>query len=390
MKFPKIFIKSIIIFAVVSIIFIAKIPYAGFQYLTKNVVDGAVATFNHYGDIADSLFLGEFGEQPKTIEGFDFDQLQDSGKQINIDYDETIKLIKEPFGSYWISDALGTTIITLVKQLATTILKSYVKNRIIVSILTLFGFLLIMILSKYLLKNQIHKSELLQEDNLGPKRLSRILDIFSILFVTLLLLMSGYFIFNFIRHISSFLKYPPICNFAEFDTTSSFYFEELVLLIGIIFSISIFIKIIHEKKPVLKKFFVLFWAIPIIAIGFNLYLSNQNISVFNKMLDTQNLNSNRQMVVSDCAKIAYSARQWFLSNKEDKKLEELTFEDTAISQQTENGIYNISIKDNILTITGKGNYISKDGENNQVKVTYDSVTNSINTKIRDKNFIMKE
>ena len=382
MKFPKIFIKKIIIFAVVSIIFIAVIPYAGFHYLTKNVVDGAIETFDHYAAITDSIFVDEFGESsPQSIEGFDFDQLRDLGNQLNIDFDETIEHIREPFGSYWISDALGTTVVSLVKQLATTILKSYVKIRVIAAILTLVGFLLIVILSKYLLKKQILKIELLQEEKLEPKLLSRILDVFSILFVTLLLLMNGYFIFNFIRHISSFLKYPPICNFAKFDTTSSFYFEELVLLIGIIILISVLVRFFLKKNPMMKKIFVLCWTIPVIAIGFNLHISSQNISVFNKMLDTQNLNSNRQMVVSDCNKIVYSARQWFLSDKEDKKLEELTFEDIVISQQTENGIYNFSIEDNILKITGKGNYVNKDGESCRIKVTYDSVTDSINTKI---------
>jgi len=381
MEFPKTFIKRIIIFAVVSIIFIAVIPYAGFHYLTKNVVDKAVVTFNHYGDIADSLFLGEFGEKTKTIEGFDFDKLQDLGNQLNIDFDETIKHIREPFGSYWISDAYGTTIISLVKQLSKTILKSYVKIRIIAAILTLFGFILIVFLSKYWLKKQILKSELLQEEKLEPKLLSRILDIFSILFVTLLLLMNGYFIFNFIRHISNFLKDPPICNYAKFNTTSSFYFEEIVLLIGIIFLISIFVKIIHEKKTVLKKFYVLYWIIPVIAIGFNLHISSQNITVFNKMLDTQNLNSNRQMVVSDCSKIAYSVRQWFLINEKNKNLEDFTFEDIVISQSLDSGIYEVSADNNILTITGKGNYVSKDGESSRIMVTYDSITDSINTKI---------
>ncbi|MBL7148611.1 MAG: hypothetical protein ISS80_00890 [Candidatus Cloacimonetes bacterium] len=381
MKFPKIFIKRIIIFAVVSIIFIAVIPYAGFIILQKNVVDKAVVTFNHYGDIADSLFLGEFGENTKTIEGFDFDQLQNLGNQINIDFDETIKLIKKPFGSYWISDAFGTTIVSLVKQLATTILKSYVKVRVIAAILTLFGFILIVIFNKYLLKNQIRKSELLQEDNLGPKRLSRILDILSYLFVTLLLLMNGYFIFNFIRHISSFLQYPPICNFAKFDTTSSFYFEEIVLLIGIIFLISIFVRFFLKKNPMMKKIFVLCWIIPVIAIGFILHISSQNITVFNTMLDTQNLNSNRQMVVSDCSKIAYSSRQWFLINEKNKNLEDFTFENIVISQSLDSGIYEVSADNNILTITGKGNYVSNDGESCQVKVTYDSITDSINTVI---------
>ena len=70
-----------------------------------------------------------------------------------------------------------------------------------------------------------------------------------------------------------------------------------------------------------------------------------------------------------------------MSNKEDKKLEEITFEDFIIPQRTENGIYNFSIKDNILTITGKGNYVNNDGESSRIKVTYDSVKDSINVKI---------
>jgi len=58
----------------------------------------------------------------------------------------------------------------------------------------------------------------------------------------------------------------------------------------------------------MKKIFVLCWIVPIISIGFNFYISGQDILVFNKILDKQNLNYNRQMAVSDCNKIVYSTR----------------------------------------------------------------------------------
>ena len=89
------------------------------------------------------------------------------------------------------------------------------------------------------------------------------------------------------------------------------------------------------------------------------------------------------MVISDCGKIAYSARQWYLTNSEKNKvsLEELTFSDVAVPSENENGKYIFSVEGNLLTITGEGKLVNKDGTYALGITTYNAETDSIKTEI---------
>ena len=72
--------------------------------------------------------------------------MQELGTEINVDFDETIELIKKPFGSVWITHALGLTVVGLVKILAATIINAIISNIIYSTILSCIGIIILFVL----------------------------------------------------------------------------------------------------------------------------------------------------------------------------------------------------------------------------------------------------
>ncbi|MDP8201542.1 MAG: hypothetical protein P9M11_05315 [Candidatus Tenebribacter burtonii] len=116
MKFSRSLIIRVVLFAIICVIIVGLLPTRAQVYLEGKDSEKAIETFNFYAAISDSVFYGDFSKMmPQSIEGFDFAKLKELGTGINFDFNETIELINKPFGSAWITHALGLTIISLVK-----------------------------------------------------------------------------------------------------------------------------------------------------------------------------------------------------------------------------------------------------------------------------------
>jgi len=366
MKISVLLVNRIIIMAVASIILIAAIPYLSFQFLQRHIVDEAVIGFNKHCDIVDSIFTEEFFEEPTKIKDFDYEKLTDLGEQVDVDLSAYIQKSKEPHGSSWLLQAFGMIFHKMVVNLAKRILINYSQNRIISSILSILGLFFIFILGKELLK-KTHKAE---DNDTSPLLLQRSQVIYRLLLSILILAGSGFLLIYFI------IKYPPILYYPPINATLSFYFEGIVIIIGIMILLLIFGLLIRKRDNRPKNYLAFFWTVPVLAIIFNLYIDNQQISVHNTMIDTQKLHSYRQRNVYHSADIIYSAQQWYLQNNGEYSMEDFVQQNNLKTQNLEHGTYNISANDTLLTIMGTGNFVSKEGISPKLQATYNTVTDS--------------
>ncbi len=386
MKFSKSLIIRVVLFAIVCVIIVGLLPTRAQVHLEGKDAEKAIETFNFHAEISDSIFYGDFSKMmPQSIEGFDFVKLEELGTGINVDFDETIELIKKPFGSVWITHALGLTIINLVKQLAETIVNAKISNILYTTLLTCIGILIVFVLFILLFPKKfmkIEKEKLLTEP-IKPAWFTMILSGLNILTLASLLGIITYIIVISIPMSIKLILAPPIANFGQIYFGATFYITTLVFLFGIVFPIYLLIYFFRTKQTALRKFYSFILIIPIIALGHNLWWSTRFVESVNVIIDQQNTSSNRQMVISDCGKIAYSTRQWYLTNSEKNKvsLEELTFSDVAVPSENENGKYSLSIEGNLLTITGEGKLVNKDGTYALGITTYNAETDSIKTEI---------
>ncbi|MCK5051462.1 MAG: hypothetical protein KAS53_07005 [Candidatus Cloacimonetes bacterium] len=386
MKFSRSLIIKVVLFAIVSVIIVGLLPTRLQVYLEGKAAEKGIETFNYYAEISDSVFYGYFGENiPKNIEGFDFVKLQELGTEINVDFDDTIELIKKPFGSVWITDALGLTVISLVKQIAETIVNAKISNMFYSTILSCIGIIILFVLffvffSKNFIKS---KKEIFLNESIKPQWFSVILSGLNIILLASLLGIITYVIVVSIPMSIKFISAPPIADFGQINYGATFYITTFVFLFGIVFSIFLLIFYFKMKQTELRKLYTFILIIPILALGYNLWSSTRHVDSVNKIIVSQNISSNRQMVISDCGKIAYSARQWYLTNSHENgmKLEELTFPDVAVSPENENGKYIFFVEGNLLTITGEGKLVNKDGTTALGVTTYNAETDSIKTEI---------
>lgn len=386
MKFSKSLIIRVVLFAIVCVIIVGLLPTRAQVYLEGKDAEKGIETFNYYAEISDSVFYGYFGENiPKSIEEFDFVKLQELGTEINVNFDETIELIKKPFGSAWITHALGLTVVSLVKQIAETIVNAKISNMLYSTILSCIGIIILFVLffvffSKKFIKS---KKEIFLNESIKPLWFSVILSGLNIILLASLLGIITYIIVISIPMSIKFISAPPIADFGQINYGATFYITTLFFLFGIVFSIFLLIYYFKMKQTELRKLYTFILIIPILALSYNLWSSTRFVKSVNKIIDSQNINSNRQMVISDCCKIAYSTRQLYLTNSQDNNvtLEELTFSDVAVSPENENGRYSFSVEGNLLTITGEGKLVNKDGTSAFGITTYNAKTDSIKTEI---------
>jgi len=386
MKFTRLLIIRIVLFAIVSVIIVGLLPTQLQLYLEEKGTEKAIETFNYHAEISDSIFYGDFGNTiPKTIEGFNFDQLQDLGNQINIDFDETIKLIKKPFGSAWITHALGLTINSLVKQLAETIVNSKISNILYTTFLTCIGILIVFVLFILLFPGKfmkIEKEKLLTEP-IKPAWFATILSGLNFILLALLLGIITYVILISIPMSIKLILEPPIANFGQINFGTTFYFTTFVFLFGVVFSIFLLIHFFRTKQAALRRFYSFILIIPIIALGYNIWSSTIFVESVNVIIDSQNISSNKQMVINDCREVVFSARQWYLTNSEKKELnmDEFTLSKIAVLQDNNYGIYNFSVEGNLLTIIGNVKYDDEDRDSDLGIITYNTETDLIKAKI---------
>ncbi len=386
MKISRSLIIKTVIFAIICVIIVGILPTRVQIHLEGKDAEKGIESFNYYAEISDSIFYGDFGNTiPKDIEGFDFAKLQELGTEINVDYDETIELIKKPFGSAWITHALGLTVVGLVKILAATIINAKISNILYSTILSCMGIIILFIIFFVLFskKNMNIEKEKLLNEQIKPAWFAIILSGLNIIFLALLLGIITYLIVISIPMSMQFSANPPIVNFGQINFGATFYVTTLYYAFGIIFSIFIIIYYLKMKRSELRKLYTFILIIPILALGYNLWSSTKHVNSTNSIIDSQNINSNRQMVISDCTKIAYSARQWYLttSQERDLKLEEITFSDVAVPAENKNGKYDLSVDDNLLTITCEGKVVKEDGNFAFGITTYNAETDSIKTEI---------
>jgi len=386
MKFSRSLIIRVILFAIICIVIVGILPTRTQVYLEGKDSEKGIETFNFYAEISDSIFYGDFGNTiPKSIEGFDFAKLQELGTGINFDFDETIKLIKKPFGSAWITHALGLTVINLVKQLAETIINAKISNILYSAILSCIGILIIFLLFILIFPvkfMKIEKEKLLTEP-IKPAWFATILSGLNIVLTTILLGIITYIIVISIPTSIKLISDPPIANFGQINFGITFYVTTLVFLFGIVFSIFLLFYFFRTKQTALRKFYSFILIIPIIALGYNLWSSTRYVESVNVIIDSQNMNSNKQMIMKDCSKVAYSARQWFLTNSEKKEvnLDEFIFSKIVVLPKNEYGKYSFSVEGNLLTIIGNLTHDDEDRISALGIVTYNTETDSIKVKM---------
>ena len=386
MKFSKSLIIRVVLFAIVCVIIVGLLPTRAQVHLEGKDAEKAIETFDYHAEIADSVFYGDFGDTiPKSIEGFDFVKLQELGTGINVDFDETIELIKKPFGSAWITHALGLTIISLVKQLAEGIVNAKISNILYTTLLTCIGILIVFVLFILLFPKKfmkIEKEKLLTEP-IKPAWFTMILSGLNIILLASLLGIITYVIVVSIPMSIKLISAPPIANFGQINFGATFYITTLVFLFGIVFSIFLLIYFFRTKQTNLRKFYSFILIIPIIALGSNLWWSTRFVESVNVIIDQQNMNSNKQMIVHDCRKMAYSARQWFLTNSEKNELNmnEFILSKIAVLQENEYGKYSFSVEGDLLTIIGNPKQGDEDRVSDLLIVTYNTEIDSIKVKM---------
>jgi len=386
MKFSRSFIIRVILFAIICIIIVGLLPTKVQIYLEGKASEKGIDTFHFYAAISDSIF-NEFSSEniPKSIEEFDFDTLRELGSKINTDFDETIELIKKPFGSVWITHALGLTVTNLVKQLAETVINKKISILLYSTILSFIGMLISFVLFTLIFPRNFMKKEKekLLSDPIKPTWFAIILSGLNLIILASLLGILTYITVVSIPMSLEFISNPPIANFGQINFGITFYVTTFVLLLEIGFSIFLLFTFFKTKQTDLRKIYSFILIIPIISLGHNLWMSTKFVNSVNIVIDSQNINSNRQMVTSDCCKIAYSTRQWYCTNHKESslKLEELTFPDGALPSENENGKYDFVIEENLLTITGEGKYELENGTYPLSITTYNAETDSIRTKL---------
>ncbi len=386
MKFSRSLIIRVVLFAIICVIIVGILPTRAQVYLGGRDAEKGIETFNFYAEKSDSIFYGYSGEKiPKSIEGFDFVKLQELGNEINVDFDETIKLIKKPFGSVWITHALGLTALSLVKQLAEGLVNATISNMFYSTILSCIGIVIVFGLFILLFPRKFMKTkkEKLLIEPIRPAWFAMILSGLNIIMLALLLGIITYMIVIAIPLSIKLITAPPIIYFGQINFGITFYIISLVFLFGIVFSIFLLIYYFKMKQTELKKLYTFILIIPILALGYNLWLSTRHVNSVNRTIVTKNISSNRQKVIYDCCKIAYSTRQWYLTNsqKNGVKLEELTLSDRAYPSENDNGKYNYEVEGNLLTITGEGKFKLENATYPLCITTYNAETDLIGTKI---------
>ena len=386
MKFSRSLIIRIVLFAIVCIVIVGILPTRAQVYLEGKDTEKGIDTFNYYAEISDSIFYGDFGNTiPKSIEGFDFAKLQELGTGINFDFNETIELIKKPFGSAWITHALGLTVNSLVKQLAETIVNAKISNIFYTTILSCFGILLMFVLFLRLFPvkfMKIEKEKLLNEP-IKPAWFATILSGLNIIILALLLGIITYMIIISIPTSIKLISAPPIANFGQINFGITFYVTTFVFLFGIVFSLFLLFYFFRTKQTALRKFYSFILIIPIIVLGYNLWSSTRYVESVNVIIDSQNMNSNKQMIMHDCSKVAYSARQWFLTNSEEKEvnLDEFISSRIVVLPENEYGKYIFSVEGNLLTIIGNVTHDDENRISDLGIITYNTETDSIKVKM---------
>lgn len=386
MKVSKSMISKLVLFAMICVIFVGLLPTLTFQYLQKKDSNIAVEEFNLHADVVDSLFQGEFAKSiPSSIDGFDFQRLREIGKTANIDYEDTIDKINEPYGSPWIFVAYGGSIVTLVTRLAESIFSSNIQNRYYMIFLSFLGLLILSILYKTFFSRRFWKQKLEeiaanQNESIPSSNWHKVLNI------TLLILLAAILLYGFIHTIPvniSIISNPPVYNYGTFEIGSIYYFNIALLGFSIIIVLLILITFFLKENCNLRNLYSLIWIVPVLSIAYNLWITSDSTDVLRLMIKTQNFNSNRQFVIRDCNEIIVKARQWYLLNNEENEtaLNEFDFSKIGVGDENENGRFSFSIEDNNIVVNGECKSLMDEDYCPKVVVTYYAEGDSMRSRI---------
>jgi len=229
---------------------------------------------------------------------------------------------------------------------------------------------------------KIEKEKLLTEP-IKPVWFAMLLSGLNIIMLALQLGLITYIIVVSIPMNLKLILAPPIANFGQIIFGATFYITTLVFLFGIGFSIFLLIHFFRTKQTALKKFYSFILIIPIIALGYNLWSSTRYVESVNVIINSHNINYLKPLILNDCSKVAYSARQWFLTNSEKKELnmDEFILPKIAVLQENEYGRYSFSVEGNLLTIIGNLKHDDEDSISDLGIITYNTETDSINIKM---------
>ena len=373
---------SIIILAAISILFIAVLPtLISYKYLER-VSNQSIETFLITGTEADTIFSGPFADRwTKTGKGFDIDRLRNLGQDLSINLESTIKHIQEPQGSFWITVALGETVTALVKRMVQTNFQGNLKSRIIYVLLSFFGFVITIVAFCVVrpfrsLKN--YKGTESPEKMKG--KTGKVLSLVSFIVVNLVAVFGLlYIIIHSIPKLIYILFKSTEIKYFELDPTVSFSLLSIVYVVVLIFFVYIVYRLIRPYSSISRRAFAVVCLIPIISLAFSIHFASTQVDVFNSMIHTQMINTNRQMVIYDCSRIVAGARQWYRQTDEEgiASWDLLSFFMLPVPPENEHGSYSFSWDEELLTITGIGKIKDKEEKYTNISCTYNAEIDSV-------------
>ena len=355
---------TFIIVALLSIFFMILAPMYADKSKGKEL-EKSIAAFKDNSDLGQDIFKNfTIKGRPKTIEGFNFEKLNELGKKIGVDFSDTIKKIKAPHGSYWIESALSMSIIGNIHKMSGVILGisfSTLKQTDLLTIIALILSVLLFMITKK------------QIDETGKKSttVSIIIGAAAILgLIAFLITKSSDFM--------SLIKNPLTCLCPPFDTASIFTHHFIVMALEMIFVLTISLKLIFGSSKNSKEAF--FWVIPMIAIILGLFSLNAKVTGLRSRVQTQNMYYKRQKIMNDENNAIYTIRQWAKSNGHND-FTKFSAKELNIPAKSEYSDYQITTDGAKITIINTTPYKSDFDKKEQFKVIYDVQSDSIKSKM---------
>ena len=355
---------TLVIVTILSIFSMVLLPYYADKSQEKKV-EKSIDFFKSNSDVGDELFDNVISKgHPKILEGFNFDKLKELGKKIDVDFSDTIKKMKAPYGSFWIESALGMITVGGVNKMAKVIFSTNISTLKLTNLAILITLILFVLLFM-MTKKQINET--------GKK------STFISIFIGLVAIL-GLFAFFITKSADfiSLIKNPLTSLNVSFDTAPIFTYSFIVMVLETIFVLIISLKLILGSSKNSKEAF--FWIIPMIfIIVMGLFSLNSRLAGLRLIIQRQNINYKKQKIIQNETDAIYTIRQWVKSN-EYKDFTKFSAKELNIPKKSKYTDYEITTDGSKVTIINTIPYQSDFNQKDQFKVTYDAQSDSIKTK----------
>lgn len=351
MKLSRSFLIKSVIFSIIGLL--AFLPGHLFHITQQKAVDKSFNIYKQNDAIADSIISKSFNQNlPKYIEGFDFDSLNDLGEKINVDFYDLSKQIKKPYGSTFLSSVEDLAIISIVKQLAKSIINSNLSKQLIFSSLSLIIYICIFIFFVLVFPKCKTSTE--------PRNTSKIKRI-NIILINILLILVVYCTYVVLPICYKTITSTPEIYFTEINYSIGPFITFIACLLGLLMLYFMYYHYLKYAKKV--KLTSLLMIIPFITMTCNILNFSNFLDLLNTSIEQQNLNTNRQITIYNCTRLANYSRQWFLENLDEGEvsISDFSFSKINLPEDIDTDLYSFEFKDSLIIFNGKMiNVIEKD------------------------------